>query len=132
MSFDIEDPDHMLAAAPTPPVQEPIGMEPVAWLSPNGLTANTKHLFNGKPLYSAEQLAQVQRERDEALLLLKDHVALQLKYQRDRDELLEAAKTVANNIGEFACAMQTQNQADVLTKYASDIFAEIAKTEGRK
>ena len=90
----------MLAAAPTPPAQEPIGMEPVGIYrnDPATMTYGFKWLTDkkqreGMTYYSAEQLAQVQRDRDEycrrweSLSILSEHdAALRKKV------LLEAAK----------------------------------------
>lgn len=96
------------------------GMEPVAWVArhSNGRLAGIQLIRPENPsyrgnyhldgvetvnLYSAEQLADMAIERDEALCLLKDHVALQLHYQakleqaeKDKAKLLGAMKLASH------------------------------------
>lgn len=45
--------------------------------------------------------------------------------------LVEAADTVANNLGEFASQMQTQRQADQLNTYATELFAALDAVRGK-
>lgn len=37
-------------------------------------------------------------------------------------QAMEIIEDVANNLGEFAAAMETQHKADVLSQYASELF----------
>ena len=45
-------------------------------------------------------------------------------------ELVEALETLANNLGEFASQMETQQKCNVLTNYADEAFTAIAKAQG--
>jgi hypothetical protein len=46
-------------------------------------------------------------------------------------QLLDVLETVANNLGEFAGQMETQQKADQITAYASELFAAIAAAEAK-
>ncbi|MDZ4049265.1 MAG: hypothetical protein U1D54_03875 [Limnobacter sp.] len=46
------------------------------------------------------------------------------------EQLLEVIETVANNLGEFAGQMETQQKADQITVYASELFAAAESAKG--
>lgn len=46
------------------------------------------------------------------------------------EQLLEVIETVANNLGEFAGQMETQQKADQITAYASELFAAAESAKG--
>jgi hypothetical protein len=46
------------------------------------------------------------------------------------EQMLEVIETVANNLGEFAGQMETQQKADQITAYASELFAAAESAKG--
>lgn len=69
-----------------------VGMEPVGYIcDDDSMYRGTFSIVNlwseSIPVHPSEQIATLQAERDEALLLLKDHVTLQLQFQEQRDTL---------------------------------------------
>lgn len=68
-----------------------------------------------------------------AMRVLAGHIAtLKAPAAAINEQLLEVIETAANNLGEFAGQMETQQKADQITAYANELFAatEAAKKGG--
>jgi hypothetical protein len=109
-------------APPNPPPAPAVAQEPVAFCVEFG----GAHL--GMPVMNrrdAEAIAALIPSRRKVVDLFREAPAVAVN-----EQLLEVIETVANNLGEFAGQMETQQKADQITAYASELFAAAESAKG--